>query len=283
MRHQINNSNNEPTSNPLGNINARFHSLYGQQKSEIINQIKQGDVLLVCRMDNRLIVKCGGTEEAFTINTTRYHDLKALSHSTLAVYYSLLNTWDKETLKEVDGWINEIRSHEPKELSQELADVTAELVTHVRTAGALTHSDMSQYQQALEPIYAKLMTQAAKDEIESLVSTLNAIREQYNYPSSKMFMIVFGGHQPRYKALASMVFKRWFSGLEEHTLNSDHHVRYCEGGESLDDAIELVASAILDKDLAKSTLGSALALNRDVLSLVAQRAIDDYWRQHNLR
>jgi len=90
--------------------------------------------------------------------------------------------------------------------------------------------------------------EAANDEINNLVTQLHNIRSQYDYPSSKIFMVVFGGHQPRYKALASLVFKRWFKGLHEHIVDHEHHVRYCEGGNSIADAIALVATAIIDKE-----------------------------------
>lgn len=96
-------------------------------------------------------------------------------------------------------------------------------------------------------------------------------------------MVVIGGHQPRYKALASMVFRRWFKGLHEHMVNHKHHVRYCAGGGSIDDAITLVATAITDRELAKSTMGSSEALNKDVLGIVAEQATDTSWHKNGLR
>ena len=283
MQHEFEDSTHEPTSNPLGDINARFHKLYRQQKDKALRSINNGDIMLICRMDNRLIVKTGPGEQAFTINTTRYHNLKAMSHATLAIYYSLLHATDKKALTQAKNWVNQIRQQEPVELGVQLADITADLLDTVQTTATLSHTVMSQYQLALEPIYAKLMVEAANDEIDSLVKRLQSIGSEHNYPSSKTFMVVCGGHQPRYKALASLIFKRWFKGLQDHIVNYKHHVRYCEGGTCLDDAIALVATAIVDRELAKSMLGSSEALNQDVIGIVAKKAINTYWRENGLR
>lgn len=267
----------QPSSNPLGDINAAFHKLYQIEKDKAVSDIHNGEIVLICRMDNRLIIKQGQNVEECLINDVLYHNLKAMSHSSLAVYYSLLHSADQQTLQQVKNWISQIRQQEPTELGTQIADITKDLVDSVEMSGMLSHSAMSLYQQELEPIYAKLMIKAVDQEIDSLVTKLVDIHSHRGYPSSKTFLVVFGGHQPRYKALALQVFRRWFQGSKEHLANCDHHVRYCEGGKDLDDAVDLVANAMVAKELAKSTMGYSEALNQDVLSTVAERAIDSYW------
>ncbi|ABG39439.1 hypothetical protein Patl_0913 [Paraglaciecola sp. T6c] len=273
----------EPKGNPLGEINAQFHRLYQVEKAKAVASINDGEVMLICRIDSRLIVKAGSKVKEYVINDERYQSLKAMSHGTLAVYYQLCHSVDEATLCQVNRWVSQIRQQAPLSLGKEVADVTMKLLERIEHSNVLPHSAMSLYQQELESIYAKLMTEAVNDEIDNLVSNLERVCSEDDYPSSNIFMIVFGGHQPRYKALALQVFKKWFAGNQRHISNCEHHVRYCEAGESLDDAVDLVATAIVDRELARSTMGYSEALNRDVLSAVAEKAIEEYWLNNSLR
>lgn len=273
----------EPKGNPLGEINAQFHRLYQVEKAKAVTSINDGEVMLICRIDSRLIVKAGSEVKEYVINDERYQNLKAMSHATLAVYYQLRHSVDETTLCQVKKWVSQIRQQAPLGLGKEVADVTTKLLERISHSNVLPHSAMSMYQQELESIYAKLMTEAVNDELDNLVSNLERICDETDYPSSNIFMIVFGGHQPRYKALALQIFKKWFAGKEQHISNREHHVRYCEAGETLEDAVDLVATAMVDRELAKSTMGYSEALNKDVLSAVAEKAIEEYWFNNHLR
>tara|TARA_R110002012_G_scaffold135466_4_gene289279 strand:- start:692 stop:1573 length:882 start_codon:yes stop_codon:yes gene_type:complete len=279
----VEDSTQEPKGNPLGEINAQFHRLYQAEKAKAVTSINDGEVMLICRIDSRLIVKVGSKVKEYVINDERYQSLKAMSHATLAVYYQLRHSVDEATLCQIKRWVLQIRQQAPLGLGKEVADITSKLLERINHLNVLPHSAMSMYQQELESIYAKLMTEAVNDELDNLVSNLERICDETDYPSSKIFMVVFGGHQPRYKALALQIFKKWFTGNEQHISNCEHHVRYCEAGESLDDAVDLVATAIIDRELAKSTMGYSEALNKDVLSAVAEKVIDEYWLNNHLR
>mgnify|MGYP006204110039 CR=1 FL=1 len=50
-------------------------------------------------------------------------------------------------------------------------------------------------------------------------------------------------------------------------------------GTTLDDAINLIATALADRELAQTFLGHADALEQDVLGLVAEQAIDRCWQR----
>jgi len=146
MQYDFNDSTHQPVSNPLGEINVIFHKLYSKQKKQALQSINNGDILLICRMDNRLIVKAGDTHQEFTINSTRYHNVKAMCHATLAIYYSLLHSTDKTILKQAKNWVSQIRKQEPAELGEQLADITTDFLDSVNTPSVVTHSTLSQYQ-----------------------------------------------------------------------------------------------------------------------------------------
>lgn len=277
MKTDMADARNEPANSPLGDINTAFHKLYSEQKEKVKKQLDKGEVVIVCRMDNRLLVKRGDELREFKINGDYYHELKALAHTTLAAFFTLVNAPGTSSVERVKRWCEQIRTKHTSSVSSQVVFLTEQLLEQVENDKALTHSAIQWYQQALEPVYAELLMLAAKDEMDMLVRTLNQVKEQYDCTSSNMFLVTLGGHQPRYKELSSMVFTRWFADQYAHIVDTDHYVRYCEGGASLDDAVDLVVTAMTDRNLANSMLGTASGLNQDVLGIVAQKAIDNYW------
>lgn len=273
------NTKPEPVASSLGNINIRFHELYENRKKAVRKHIDDGRVLICCRTDNRLIVKAGADIQEFTINSSYYHSVKALAHSTLAVFYTLQGSTSDRTLTAVNEWINNIKREGNSTLSNRVVKFTQKFTDSAARNGEVIHASVTEFQRELEPVYAELLMLAAKDEIETLVTTLNTVKGTYSYPSSDIFLVTIGGHQPRYKELSTLIFTRWFEEQFSHIVNTSHHVRYCEGGGGLEDAVNLVISAMTDRQLATSVMGSADALNQDVLGVVAEKAIAKFWPQ----
>ncbi len=267
----------EPRSSSLGDINTLFHQLYAEKKKTVLKQVDDGDILLLCRMDNRLIVKAGSDIREFTINGDYYHSLKALAHSTLAVFYMIMNSTSDNTLKEVSFWANQIEQDDTSQIAGRIVSITRKLVTSIEGNQNNSHLAISEYQRELEPVYAELLMLSAKDELTILVDTLNKIKQDYDYASSDTFLVTLGGHQPRYKELSTLIFTRWFNEQFSHVVDTNHYVRYCEGGNSLEDAVNLVVTAITDRQLGNSMVGSAVSLNQDVLGIVANKAMDLFW------
>jgi hypothetical protein len=54
-------------------------------------------------------------------------------------------------------------------------------------------------------------------------------------------------------------------------------VKYCEGGNSIDDAYELLSTALASSELAHTFLGDQYALNQDVVTQTAERHISQFW------
>ncbi|WP_218312299.1 hypothetical protein [Alteromonas antoniana] len=270
-------TNAEPRASSLGDINKLFHQLYAEKTNAVRKQVDEGDILLLCRMDNRLILKAGSDVKEFTINGDYYHSLKALAHSTLAVFYMIMNSTSDTTLNEVSLWVNQIEQDDTSQIASRIVSITRKLVTSIKGHQNNSHSAITDYQRELEPVYAELLMLSAKDELTILVDTLNHIKRDYDYASSNTFLVTLGGHQPRYKELSTLIFTRWFREQFSHVVDTNHYVRYCEGGSSLDDAVNLVVTAITDRQLGNSMVGSAVSLNQDVLGIVANKAIDLFW------
>lgn len=277
MESRVAETRTEPQSSSMGNINEAFHRLYSEKKQEIQRKVDEGQILILCRMDSRLIVKSGAETEEFVINGDHYHTLKALAHSSLAAFYLVTQSTSDLNRNTIHQWLDNIEKEAPRDIGQRMAATTREFLSAVKPGQDISHKVVSEYQRELEPVFAELLMLSAKDELHTLVEILDDIQRRYDYASSEMFLVTLGGHQPRYKELSTLVFTHWFKSQFSHVVNTDHYVRYCEGGSSLDDAVNLVVTAITDRQLSTSMLGSAVSLNQDVLGIVAEKAIAEFW------
>ena len=269
----------EPADSAMGDINQLFHLQYAKRKQHFANTISQGHVLLVVRMDSRLIACCGDSIREYTVNGPGYHRLKALSHSTMAVYYTLLQTPQPDAAALLHNLLAQLKREADNAVGQQLFTATQQLLGAVAYDGTLDQRLILQYSHQLEPVFAQLMLQSAVDETTQLLLHLHKITEQFGKAIAETFFVVFGGPQARYRQLAKLVFEKWCQESDDLVVDTSHHIRYYEHGTTLDDAINLIATALADRELAQTFLGHADALEQDVLGLVAEQAIDRCWQR----
>lgn len=268
---------NAPTSSPLGEINKLFHSSYKQRKQEIQDDILSGEYLIFVRMDDRIIVLKGNTYTEYTLNDESYHKLKACCHFPVAVYYLLSNCDSQEGINNIKSSIAKLKEEEQEEPILNMIEIVEKWMAQINDNKELVHAKILGLSEQLEAVFAKAMASSAKREIVKTLKVLDEVYAQYNTPASKTFLLSVGGHQPRYKQLAKLVFEKWFSEKDDYLTEISHHVRYCEGSNNLDDALDVLATALADREIGQLFLGSSSALNQDVLGIVAQNQIDKIW------
>ncbi len=258
-----------PSQGSLHNINQQFHTDYAKRKAEIKEEISQAKYQLVVRLDDR-IVNCEG-ERTFEHRVVggNYHQLKAVSHLPLLLHYcNNLHLFADE--------VNKLSAEAEMDEVKEIAEITMGWV-HRLNGGRFTTRDITHLRDTLASPFARVMNAAAKMEITHTVDILNRLKSTSKVPANKTFYIIFGGHQARYRQLSTLIFKKWYSQQPDCLNEVDHYVRYCEGGEQLNDAVELVATAVADSELGHLFLGDFTALNQDVVATAAAKHLDEYW------
>ncbi|QJR79361.1 hypothetical protein CA267_000390 [Alteromonas pelagimontana] len=283
MSISIQNTDEEPRNSVLGEINVAFHTYYQKRKTQMLENIHAGNYQVIVRMDNRIIVKCGDKVTQHLINNEAYHTIKAVSHLPVLFFYLLSESPIETATLKIEEVLrsleSELESDQPeKQALLEICDRTKALLTEMKDEAASQFDCFNQYWQQIEVIEGQLLAKAARLEISQTLSVLNKISAEMELSASRLFLVTLGGHQPRYKQLAKLIFKRWFSENSIQNVDAEHHVHYCEKGQSLEDALDLVATVVTDRELARSLLGSDTALDQDVLGLVAQQEIDRAWR-----
>ncbi len=267
----------EPAGSALGKINQHFHQCYTRRKLDFKNKVSQGEVLLIIRMDSRLVACCGDDIQELPVNGETYHQLKALAHSTLAAYYTLLHSPPEQAVSLISDWLPQLKTEAAPQLASAIAAIIGQLLDHVDKHNTISHLQIQQYAKELEPVYAQLLVLSAEDEVKQLHCQLTALTSRYDIPTSDSVFIVFGGPQARSRELAKLVFTKWCDESDDLLADSRHHVRYVENATTIADATELVATLMADRELAQTFLGRAEGLEQDVLGKAAEKIIERCW------
>lgn len=277
---EIDDSSNKPTSSPLGGLNHLFHQQYQRWQDAAEQQIAGGEIPIVLRLDDRLILIQGEQLHTYQINGDLYHELKALSHLPLVVYLSLADPKDDEMdinylhdqLEKTTAMLASLDNYiEP--ISSAIGQLQDSLVAN---DGLLAYDAATQFARSLKPTFQKLIDGAATDEVSQLMSALKDIKAKVNNDLhwSETFFVICAGHQPRYKQTSKLFFERWLRQETNSHSEAVHRIIYAEGCKSLDDALKLVTTRIVSAKLGDLFLHSPLSLDEDVLGDAGKAAID---------
>lgn len=229
-------------------------------------QLRSGDPPVVVRIDDRLILHSDEKPTEYEITGERYHELKAACHIPAAVHLALaepdplahgasLLAAGLDELRDAGAGIDAIVSS------------TRSLLEQIRlSAGEDLHEPLVAYRVATRRALETLARQAAGLEIEALDCAMRSIEARLGREGlQKTYFVICGGHQPRYKELSKMYFRRWLVDAGWPASRIAHHTVYAEGKESLSEALELVRTRIVDGRLSAALFGDLTSLDEDVL------------------
>ncbi|NMH60570.1 hypothetical protein [Alteromonas ponticola] len=264
---QLKDSKQQPAEGVLHDINQTFHARYADRKSTVRKIIADGAYQLVVRMDDRIIAQCGSKIAEYNVVGENYHHIKAAVHLPLTLMYA-------NDYGEILEYVRAHKDDTDLPIIRQMFSLVENWAVNPQNNEFL---DLTMLKSELAPIFAVAMDCVAREEIEKTVTALDQIKSQSPVPPDKMFFVIFGSHQARYKQLGKMIIKKWFNLQTDCYGHVEHHVRYCEGGKSMDDAIDIVCTALVDNELAHVFLGEQLALNQDVVTQTAERHLSQFW------
>jgi hypothetical protein len=277
----------KPSSSPLGNLNQLFHKEHQNWQARAEKEIARGDIPIVMRLDDRLILTQGEQQDIYQINGDRHHELKALSHLPLIAYLTLADTEsDVKDISYLSGQLDKTRT-----IIEALGSYIEPIQTAIdqlndsliKNQGIMTYEAATEFARFLKPTFQKLIYDAANDEVKQLISAMSYIKSKVGDEQrwSKTFFVICGGHQPRYKQLTKLFFERWLREETNSNTEALHRVIYAEGCQSFDDSLKLVTSRIVSEKLGDLFLHSPLSLDEDVLGDAATAVIDRLFRKAN--
>jgi|AZIJ01.1.fsa_nt_gi hypothetical protein len=276
---QLEDTTKRPDAYPLYDINQHFHDQLEELRTSMRKKLDDGNIPVVVRLDSRLILALGDKRTILNVNDTYFHQLKAVAHLPIMLFLAARNNGDTAAIStEVQEALSQLQNGDclpPSTLSIMQEAVTS--LTDDSQWPILEFSAVRQYNEALQPAFQALITQAAKDEVEQTLKALHTLEALVDDDKrwKQTFYVICAGHQPRYKQLAKVLFRRWVFEATASSTEVEQRVLYGESLESVAAALELVATRLVNSDIGDAFLKSPLAMNQDVLGEAGEIAVNN--------
>ena len=248
-------------------LNRLFHDLYSARGEDAWQRLQSGATPVVVRTGDYLVLHADGEATQYEITGERYHELKAASHVPAIVHLVLARAGSPadqaaglaaalDRLRDLGTGVDAIVSATEALLERMLApDCEPDF-----------QEALADYRSGTRRALETLAREAVTIEIEALDRAMRDVQARLaGERLQAAYFVVCGGHQPRYKELSKMYLRRWLDAAGWPAARIEHHVLYAEGKESLEEALQLVRTRIVDGRLAAALFGDLTSLDEDVL------------------
>ncbi len=252
----------------LADANQQFHTAY--QRS--LDSQPTGPVLIL--LNSELILRNGAARQSFPLEGAEFTGAKIAAHLTVATFL-LANDRERlqATLRRIDGMLD-ARERADTPLRQEMKRLLEASRSFGRRAlqrGHVDDSERNAYAASTRRGLLQLTDLATEAELKALhAATDTALAALSERDRAALEVVVAGNHQARTRSLGMQYFARRLSERE----GEERRVAYGENIETEAEALELVATRRLDRELAAAFFGDAKRMQRDLLADAATRCLD---------
>jgi hypothetical protein len=266
----------------LEQLNARFHADYDCAR----HQVTQRQPILLAYADS-LVLLAGGARRQLTFTPPLFHAIKAVTHAPIALYAALhpqlpgpLAAAARRRLETLAARAHKAQAtlvaEPPCDAAQaaRLAAMVARVLDFAEERLASGRHDppaLAAFAAALGPALlqashdaTRLQLAALDGAARQLLATLDADEQR------RLQVVVAGAHQARVRSLAMQYFRR----LLDEPPHSERRVTYAEGIAAEDEAVALVSTRRLDRDIARAFFGDPDRLQRDILGDAARELLE---------
>jgi hypothetical protein len=265
----------------LETLNGEFIAQYQAAQAESLAQV--GPVILEEGNDCILIRK--GERARVEVKPVEYHELKTVAHIPLALYVMLsfpreesLSATRTERLRHYRELMIDARRTLPSrhftpeqiERQHKIFTASLELLEGVLSAGRVDRESLSCFARDVSPLLLANVRDAAAVELERLYAAAAAWRKELSPAEwNALHVIMIGPHMPREREISMQFFERL---LDEPT--EGRRVIYAEALWKEKDALNLLATHIVDEAAGQAFFGDPMRMHRDLLSDAATAYLD---------
>jgi hypothetical protein len=267
----------------LDEVEGDFHKSYSADKALVISAL--GPYILV--KDDKITLVNGKNRIDRSTQIQFYDQLKVIDHIPLSIYLILREKTgtqlESQTINELETFRDYADSVvkilppmnlPPLTLKRQeriLADSSA-FANKVLKAGTVSEADLNSFasglgNDSLENAYEAISAQLTEME-RDLDDFIAMIPPE---DRKRVHVIVFGGHMPRMKNSAMQLLEKYFGEATE-----GNHIIYCEGTDSEEKGVDLLASHIVDSHIGLSFFGDRWRMHRDLLGDGAARFLKEH-------
>ncbi|MBK6921641.1 MAG: hypothetical protein IPH07_29860 [Deltaproteobacteria bacterium] len=242
-----------------------------------------------------LIIRCGDDlvflhdrqRRRVPVVTRRYHACKALAHLPVATYVWLaeltgtaLTPDDHRALERMHRDTTAALGRAAVPAEREVLAAVANALRSTLARGGVDLEALTTMATAVDPPTRALIDEATRLELVGLDAAVRRHTASLTIAQwQRLHVVVCANHQARYKESTKQYFQRLLGESEGPGAQREHRVLYAESGESIDDAVTLLATHLLDRELAGFFLDSPMALQRNVLGDAASRVLDELFAE----
>ena len=272
----------ESTKDPLlDTINNEFRVQYRQALAAALAQV--GPVILEEGDDLILIHK--GERASVPVKPLEYHELKAIAHIPLALFVMLsfpqeahLSAGRRTNLRRYRELMEKARAtlpgrhFTPEQLSrqQKIFSASFELLDDIFAKSEVKPQKLASFARQIGPLLLANVADAAAVELRELYTTAASWREQLS-PSEwdALHVVMIGPHMPREQEISIQFFERVF-----HEPAEGRRIIYAEALWKEPDALNLLATHIVDEAAGEVFFGEPMRMHRDLLADAAKTYLD---------
>lgn len=263
---------NRPTvSPPLDAINDAFHDSYDRARGAAISD---GPVFVV--LADSLVLFRGGRREELRFTPPLFHAIKSVAHAPLAAYAALSKLGDAPLDGAARDRLDHLRHHLVESLRSLTEDATREVANDLRavltaTLGVVVACGASEnvspealatFARTTGPLLLLLTDAATQIQLAALDACVReAVARMPAQERRALQVVVTGDHQARVRSLGMQYFRK----LLREPDGSEERVTYAEGVTDEREALSLVATRRVDREVATAFFGDPKRLQRDVL------------------
>lgn len=265
----------------LDTLNDEFRVQYQQALAATLAQA--GSVIL--EEGDNLILIHKGERASVLVKPVEYHELKAVAHIPLALFVMLsfpqeasLPAGRRESLRRYRELMEKARAtlparhFTPEQLSrqQKIFSASFELLDDVLANGQVNPQKLASFARHIGPLLLANVRDAAAVEMRALYTTAASWREQLS-PSEwdALHVVMIGPHMPREQEISIQFFERLF-----HEPAEGRRIIYAEALWKEPDALDLLATHIVDEAAGEAFFGDPMRMHRDLLADAAKAYLD---------
>jgi hypothetical protein len=274
--------NGESTNDPLlDTLNSEFQAQYRQA---LAATLAQAGPLILEEGDNLILVH-HGERTSVLVKPVEYHELKAVAHIPLALFVMLsfpqeasLSSARRDCLRSYRELMERARTtlpgrhFTPEQLSREqkIFSASFELLDDALASGQVSPERLASFARQSGPLLLANVVDATAIEMRELYATAAAWHKQLTPEEwNALHVIMIGPHMPREQECSMQFFERLL-----HEPQEGKRIIYAEALWNEKDALNLLATHVVDEAAGEAFFGDPMRMHRDLLADAAKTYLD---------
>ena len=253
-------------------LNDWFTGRYTIARQELAARLTEAPDPLFIRSGPELVYWHHGRRRSATLMTDAYDRAKSVNHVPAAIHLALrgrvgvaLTDAELSLLRDLDRDVVEAKRtlRGPENAMLNACHTFLERAIREESVGPEAMATLAET--TMEPM-GEVIRIGTRVYLEALHDAVTRWSRDWEEPTwARLLVVICAGHAPRYKESTRTYFTRLLGEAHGLGAKGEERVVYAEGAETEDEAIQIGAEHLLNRELGRFFMKSSVALQEDVL------------------